>query len=67
MTDQQVRKIIHHEFKQAMANQIMPELERELKQMISKVNQPITNINKFFYDKLVNEEQKSDQMVQVFE
>ena len=50
-----------------MANQIMPELERELKQMISKVNQPITNINKFFYDKLVNEEQKSDQMVQVFE
>ena len=50
-----------------MASQIMPELERELKQMLSKVKEPITNLNKIFYEKLINEEQKSDQMVQVFE
>ena len=63
LTDQSVRKIIHHEFKQAMATQIMPELERELKQMLNKVKEPITNVNKIFYEKLINEEQKSDHMV----
>ena len=56
LSDQQVRKIIHHEFKQAMATQIMPELERELKQMLNKVKEPITNVNKIFYEKLINEE-----------
>ena len=63
LTDASVRKVIHHEFKQAMANHIMPELERELKVMLSKVKEPITSINKIFYEKLVNEEQKSDHMV----
>ena len=67
LTDQSVRKIIHHEFKQAMVTQIMPELERELKQMLNKVKEPIANVNKIFYEKLINEEQKSDHMVQVFE
>ena len=50
-----------------MANQIMPELERELKLMLSKVKEPITSVNKIFYEKLINEEQKSDHMVQEFE
>ena len=50
-----------------MANQIMPELERELKVMLSKVKEPITSVNKIFYEKLINEEQKSDHMVQEFE
>lgn len=45
----------------------MPELERELKTMLSKVREPITNLNKIFFEKLINEEQKSDQMVQIFE
>jgi len=45
----------------------MPELERELKMMLSKVKEPITNMNKVFFEKLINEEQKSDQMVQFFE
>ena len=67
MNDQAVRKIIHSEFKQAMSTQIMPELERELKQMLAKVKEPITNINKIFYEKLVGDEQKNDHMVQVFE
>jgi hypothetical protein len=67
LNDQAVRKIIHSEFKQAMSTQIMPELERELKQMLAKVKEPITNINKIFYEKLVGDEQKNDHMVQVFE
>ena len=56
LTDASVRKIIHHEFKQAMSQHIMPELERELKQMLSKVKEPVTSINKIFYEKLINEE-----------
>ena len=39
-----------------MATQIMPELERELKLMLNKVKEPITNVNKIFYEKLINEE-----------
>lgn len=50
-----------------MANQIMPELERELKIMLSKVKEPITSVNKVLYEKLINDESKSDQMVQSFE
>lgn len=50
-----------------MSSQILPELERELRQMLAKVKDPIVNVNKIFYEKLVNEEQKSDHMVQVFE
>lgn len=45
----------------------MPELERELKQMLAKVKEPIANVNKIFYEKLVGDEQKNDHMVQVFE
>ena len=45
----------------------MPELERELKLMLSKVKEPIASVNKIFYEKLINEEQKSDHMVQEFE
>lgn len=59
--------MIQSEFKQAMANQIMPELERELKVMLAKVKEPITSVNKVLYEKLINDESKSDQMVQCFE
>ena len=67
MSDTAVRKIIHQEFKQAMNQHIMPELERELKSMLSKVKEPVASVNKILFEKLVNEEQKSDHMVQVFE
>lgn len=63
MTDSAVRKVISQEFRQAMTNQIMPELERELKIMLSKVKEPITSVNKVLYEKLINDESKSDQMV----
>ena len=62
-----VRKIINAEFKTAMQNVIMPELEKELKVMLNKVKEPITSVNKVLYEKLVNEEQRSDYMVQTFE
>ena len=62
-----VRKIINAEFKTAMQNVIMPELEKELKTMLNKVKEPITSVNKVLYEKLVNEEQRSDYMVQTFE
>lgn len=62
-----VRKIINAEFKTAMQNVIMPELEKELKIMLNKVKEPITSVNKVLYEKLVNEEQRSDYMVQTFE
>ena len=62
-----VRKIINAEFKSAMQNVIMPELEKELKVMLNKVKEPITSVNKVLYEKLVNEEQRSDYMVQTFE
>lgn len=58
-----VRKIINAEFKTAMQNVIMPELEKELKIMLNKVKEPITSVNKVLYEKLVNEEQRSDYMV----
>lgn len=35
--------------------------------MLSKVREPIANVNKILYETLVNEEQKNDHMVQVFE
>ena len=50
-----------------MVNAIMPELEKELKSMLNKVKDPITSVNKVLYEKLVNEEQRSDYMVQTFE
>ena len=50
-----------------MKNEILPELEKELKMMLSKVKDPITSVNKVLYEKLVNEEQRSDYMVQTFE
>ena len=50
-----------------MVNVIMPELEKELKSMLTKVKEPITSVNKVLYEKLVNEEQRSDYMVQTFE
>ena len=66
-TNEVVRKIINAEFKTAMQNVIMPELEKELKTMLNKVKEPITSVNKVLYEKLVNEEQRSDYMVQTFE
>jgi len=62
-----VRKIIGQEFKQAMQKEIIPGLEHELKQMLSKVKEPIANVNKILYEALLNEEHKNDHMVQVFE
>ena len=50
-----------------MVDAIMPELEKELKGMLSKVREPILSVNKVLYEKLVNEEQRSDYMVQTFE
>ena len=50
-----------------MVNVIMPELEKELKGMLTKVKDPINSVNKVLYEKLVNEEQRSDYMVQTFE
>ena len=50
-----------------MVNAIMPELEKELKSMLNKVKDPIASVNKVLYEKLVNEEQRSDYMVQTFE
>mmetsp|Transcript_44511 Transcript_44511/g.59055 ORF Transcript_44511/g.59055 Transcript_44511/m.59055 type:complete len:126 (+) Transcript_44511:1017-1394(+) len=67
VSDSTIRKVIQYEFKQAMTKEIIPGLEHELKSMLSKVKDPIANVNKIFYEKLVNEEQKSDHMVQVFE
>lgn len=62
-----MRKIIGQEFKQAMQKEIIPGLEHELKQMLSKVKEPIANVNKILYEALLNEEHKNDHMVQVFE
>ena len=59
--------MIQTEFRTAMVNAIMPELEKELKSMLNKVKDPITSVNKVLYEKLVNEEQRSDYMVQTFE
>ena len=50
-----------------MVNVIMPELEKELKGMLNKVKEPVLSVNKVLYEKLVNEEQRSDYMVQTFE
>ena len=50
-----------------MNKEIIPGLEHELKQMLTKVKEPIVNVNKVFYEKLVLEEQKNDHMVQVYE
>ena len=55
--------MIQAEFRTAMVNAIMPELEKELKTMLNKVKDPITSVNKVLYEKLVNEEQRSDYMV----
>ena len=67
MTETAVRNIIQSEFKEAMRAKIMPELESELKSVLSKIKEPITNVNKIFYEKLCNEEEKSDHMVRIFE
>ena len=55
-SNEAIRKIINSEFKTAMTNVIMPELEKELKTMLNKVKEPISSVNKVLYEKLVNEE-----------
>ena len=55
-SNEAIRKIINAEFKTAMTNVIMPELEKELKTMLNKVKEPISSVNKVLYEKLVNEE-----------
>ena len=50
-----------------MQKEIIPNLEHELKQMLTKVKKPIANVNKILYEALLNEEHKNDHMVQVFE
>ena len=50
-----------------MKHEILPELEKELKAMLGKVKVPIDSVNKVLYEKLVNQEQRSDYIVQAFE
>ena len=50
-----------------MKHEILPELEKELKGMLGKVKVPIDSVNKVLYEKLVNQEQRSDYIVQAFE
>ena len=50
-----------------MTTQIMPELEKHLRTLINKVKEPLVSVNKMYYEKLINEEQKSDHMVSVFQ
>ena len=49
-----------------MSGQILPELEKQLKMMLQKVKEPLISVNKLLYEKMINEEQKSDHMVDVF-
>ena len=46
-----------------MKHEILPELEKELKGMLGKVKVPIDSVNKVLYEKLVNQEQRSDYIV----
>lgn len=62
-----VKKIVQGEFRSAMEVQVMPELERQLKTMLDKVKEPINSANKVLFEKLVNEEQRSDELFAIFE
>ena len=46
-----------------MKNQIVPELEKTLKSMLTQVREPLNSVNKALYEKLVHEEQRSDYVV----
>lgn len=59
-----VRAIVQTEFREAMQQEVVPELERLLKSMLGKVREPLTAVNKALYEKLVQEEARADLLVQ---
>ena len=61
---EKIRGTIKEEFREAMTSQIVPELERLIKGMLTAVKEPVLGVNKALYEKLVHEETRSDYMVQ---
>lgn len=46
-----------------MQREIVPELEKIIKSMLLQIKEPLTSVNKALFDKLSNEEIRSDQIV----
>lgn len=58
-----IRRIIQTEFRECMQREIVPELEKIIKSMLLQIKDPLTSVNKALFDKLSNEEIRSDQIV----
>lgn len=62
-----MRRAVQAEFQECLSQDILPELEKAMKLMVSQVQQSLSRVDDVLYKKLVHEEARSDQMVALLE
>jgi hypothetical protein len=65
--DSGMRRAVQAEFQECLQQDILPELEKAMKQMVSQVQQSLSRVDDVLYKKLIHEEARSDQMVALLE
>lgn len=63
ITKDQVKKLIQTEFREVMTNEIVPKMEVEIQSMVDQIHENMDSVNKVLYEKLVQEEIRSDAMI----
>jgi len=58
-----VKKLIQTEFREVMTNEIVPKMEVEIQSMVDQIHENMDSVNKVLYEKLVQEEIRSDAMI----
>lgn len=58
-----MKKLIQTEFREVMTNEIVPKMEVEIQSMVDQIHENMDSVNKVLYEKLVQEEIRSDAMI----
>lgn len=62
-----VKRIIKEEFQQALIEEILPEVEKAISQGLEKVRDNLTRVDDDLFKKIVNDENRNRDLVQIIE
>lgn len=64
---QTVKRIIKEEFQQSLTEEILPEVEKAIKQGLEQVRNNLTRVDDELFKKIVNDERRNDILAQMIE